>query len=82
MTLLVVFFSFLFFLKPQQMSLVLAMLQAKTVWRSSSSSVHITFHELLLDGVLAARQLAVRHVETKVAPLVSGCRHPRRPDNA
>lgn len=49
---------------------------------TSSSSVHVAFHELLLDGVLAARQLAVRHVETKVGPLVSGCRHPRCPDDA
>lgn len=44
--------------------------------------MHVTFHELLLDGVLAARQLAVRHVETKVGPLVSGSRHPRCPHNA
>lgn len=44
--------------------------------------MNITFHEFLLDGVLAARHLAVGHVETKVSPLVSSRRHARCPDNA
>lgn len=72
---------FFFFFYPAN-ELVLARSQAKTVWTSSSGSVHVTFHELFLDGVLAARQLAVRHVETKIGPLVSGCRHPWSPDSA
>lgn len=41
--------------------------------------MHVAFHELLLDGVLAARQLAVGHVEAKVGPLVGGG---YRPDDA
>lgn len=77
MTLLAVFCFF-----SPAIEMVLAKLQVKTVRRSSSGSVHVAVHELLLDGVLAARQFAVRHVETKVGPLVSGCRHPRSPDNA
>lgn len=46
-----------------------------------SDSVNITFHELLLDGVLVTWQLAVRHVKTKVSPLIGSCCHPWRPNN-
>lgn len=43
-------------------------------------SVNITFHELLLDRLLAPWQLAVGHVKAEVSPLIGSCCHPWSPN--
>lgn len=51
-----------------------------TTFLSFSDSVHIAFHEFLLDGVLASWHFAVRHVEPEIGPFVSRRVHARRAD--